>query len=82
MIVRASAREARTDVARDEAGEGRAGVAAERDKPFERHATENLPLVGGWLAGQLFGSAKNEAPDGAGEGRGTIPTPDWGNQSP
>ncbi|MDE0176118.1 MAG: hypothetical protein OYH76_20140, partial [Defluviicoccus sp.] len=82
MIVRGSAREARTDVARDEADEGRAGVAAERDKPFERHATENLPLVGGWLAGKLFGSAKNEAPDGAGEGRRTIPTPDWGNQSP
>ena len=82
MIVRGSAREARTDVARDEADKGRAGVAVERDKPFERHATENLPLIGGWLAGKLFGSAKNEAPDGAGHKRGTIPTPDWGNQSP
>ncbi len=82
MIVRGSAREARTEVARDDAREGRVGVAVETDKPFEHHATENLPLIGGWLAGQLFGSAKNEAPDGAGEGRGTIPTPDWGNQSP
>ena len=82
MIVRASAREARTEVARDDAREGRVGVAVETDKPFEHHATENLPLIGSWLAGKLFGSAKNEAPDGAGEGRGTIPTPDWGNQSP
>ena len=82
MIVRGSAREARTDVTRDDARDGRVGVAVETGKPFEHHATENLPLIGGWLAGQLFGSAKNEAPDGAGEGRGTIPTPDWGNQSP
>ena len=82
MIVRGSAREARTDVARDDARDGRVGVAVETGKPFEHHATENLPLIGGWLAGKLFGSARNEAPDGAGEGRGTIPTPDWGNQSP
>ena len=82
MTMKGTAREARQTVTRDEADEGRAGVAAERDKPFERHATENLPLIGGWLAGKLFGTAKNEAPDGAGEGRRTIPTPDFGNQSP
>ncbi len=34
-------------------------VAAETGKPFEQHATENLPVVGDWLAGQLFGTAKN-----------------------
>ena len=82
MIVRGSAREARTEIAREDALEGRAGVTVETQKPFERHATENLPFIGGWLAGQLFGTARNAAPDGAGEGRGTIPTPDWGNQSP
>ena len=82
MIVRGSAREARTQIAREDALEGRAGVAVERDKPFERHATENLPFIGGWLAGKLFGTAKNAAPDGAGEQPKTIPTPDWGNQSP
>ena len=82
MIVRGSAREARTDITRDDAIEGRAGVAAEREKPFERHATENLPLIGGWLAGKLFGTARNAAPDGAGEQPKTAPAPDWGNQSP
>ena len=82
MIVRGSAREARTGIAREDAREGRAGVAVETDKPFEHHATENLPFIGGWLAGQLFGTARNAAPDGAGEERKTIPTPDWGNQSP
>ena len=82
MIVRGSAREAKTGVMRDRALEGRAGVAAETEKPFEHHATENLPLIGGWLAGKLFGTAKNAAPDGTGEQPKTIPTPDWGNQSP
>ena len=82
MIVRGSAREARTEIAREGALEGRVGVAVETDKPFEHHATENLPFIGGWLAGKLFGTAQNAAPDGAGEGRRTIPTPDWGNQSP
>ena len=80
MIVRASAREARTAVTRDDALEGRAGVAAETEKPFEHHATENLPLIGGWLAGKLFGTARNAAPDG--EPPKTMPAPDWGNQSP
>ena len=82
LIVKGAAREARESVTKDEAAEGRAGVTAERRKPFEEHATENLPFIGGWLAGKLFGTAKNEAPDGAGEERKTIPTPDWGNQSP
>jgi len=82
LIVKGAAREAQQSVTGDEAAEGRAGVEAERNKPFEQHATENLPFIGGWLAGKLFGSAKNEAPDGAGEGRRTIPTLDFGNQSP
>ena len=82
MIVRGSAREAKTDVTRGDALEGRAGVAAERDKAFERHATENLPLIGGWLAGKLFGTARNAAPDGAEGQPRTIPTPDWKDQSP
>ena len=82
MIVRGSAREARTEIAREDAREGRVGVMVETDKPFEHHATENLPVIGGWLAGQLFGTARNAAPDGAEEQPKTIPTPDWGNQSP
>ena len=85
MIVRGAAREARTEITRDDAREGRARVAVEEGKPFERHATENLPVIGGWLAGQLFGTAKNAAPDGADEAGngGTVRfDPDWKDQSP
>ncbi len=63
MTVNEAGREARTSIAREDAREGRAGVAAETEKPFERHATENLPFIGEWLAGKLFGTAENAAPD-------------------
>ena len=85
MIVRGAAREARTEITRDDAREGRVRVAVEEGKPFEHHATENLPVIGGWLAGQLFGTAKNAAPDGADEAEsgGTVRfDPDWKDQSP
>ena len=68
MTVNEAGREARRTIARADTREGRAGVAAETEKPFERHATENVPVVGEWLAGKLFGTAGNEAPDGAGQG--------------
>ena len=67
MTVKEAGREARTEIAREDAREGRAGVSVQTEKPCEEHATENLPLVGGWLAGQLFGTARNAAPDGAAE---------------
>ena len=70
QIMKGAAREARQTVTGRETAEGRAGVAAERDKPFERHATENLPVVGDWLAGKLFGSAKNAVPTARRAGRG------------
>ena len=85
-IVKGAAREARESVTRDEAAQGRAGVAVEAKKPFEEQATENLPFIGGWLAGQLFGSARNAAPDGASEGGNragrTQDERDWGDSSP
>ena len=63
-----------------------AGVAAQTEKPSGQHATGNLPLIGGWLAGKLFGTAQNAAPDGT-EGpragpRPAAPEPDWREQSP
>ena len=70
---------------RDVAREGRAGVAVETRKPFEQHATEDLPVVGDWLAGQLFGTAKNAAPDAAPGAAGRNRPPDekgWGDSSP
>ena len=65
LIMKGAAREARQTVTGDEVSRGSAGVGAETEKPFERHATENLPVVGDWLAGNLFGSARNAAPDAA-----------------
>ncbi len=70
LIVKGAARGARETVTRDVAREGRAGVAVETGKPFEQHATEDLPVVGDWLAGQLFGTAKNAVPDAAPGGAG------------
>ena len=52
QIMKGTAREARQTVTGQEKAEGAAGVAAQTNKPFERHATENLPVVGDWLAGQ------------------------------
>ena len=86
QIMKETAREARTGIAREEAREGRAGVAAETNRPFEEHATENLPVIGDWLAGKLYGTAKNAVPDGApGEGGRDRPRQDqrdWGDASP
>ena len=65
MTVREAGREARAGIAREDAREGRAGVAVQAERPFEEHATENLPLVGDWLAQKLYGTARNAVPDGA-----------------
>ena len=86
MTMKGTAREARQSVTGQETAEGRAGVAVERGKPFEQHATENLPFIGGWLAGKLFGTAGNAAPDAApGNGETAGRTQDqrgWGDSSP
>ena len=86
MTVKEAGREARAGIAREEARDGRAGVAVETEKPFERHATENLPVIGDWLAGKLYGTAKNAVPDGAPGGpdgnRREADQRDWGDASP
>ena len=88
MMVSGAGREARTGLTRQEARKGHAGASVKVDKPFEQHATENLPVVGDWLAGKLYGTAKNAVPDGALDGtsggteRPARSDPDWGNQSP
>ena len=86
LKAKGTARQARQTVTRQEIAGGAAGVEAETKKPFEHHATENLPAVGEWLAGKLFGTAKNAVPDAApgGTGKGR-PLPDekgWGDSSP
>ena len=85
-VMKETGREARQTVTREEAREGRAGVAVETNRPFEEHATENLPVIGDWLAGKLYGTAKNAVPDAApGEGGRDRPRQDqrdWGDASP
>ena len=81
MTVGEAGRAARTEVTRDKARSESARVAVEADKPLEHHATESVPLIGGWLAGKLFGTAENAAPDTA-EQRPASREPDWGSQSP
>ena len=88
MMVKEAGREARTGITQEDARKGRAGASVEVDKPFERHAAENVPVVGEWLAGKLYGSAKNAVPDGPpggseeDEDRPVRPEPDWRDQSP
>ena len=85
MMVKEAGREARTGITQEDARKGRAGVAVETERPFEEHATRNLPVVGDWLAGKLYGTAKNAVPDEAPDGSGSPavrPEPDWRDQSP
>ena len=42
---------------------GRAAVAEELGKPFGEHAARTAPIIGDWLAGRIYGSARNAAPD-------------------
>ena len=74
MTVSEAGREARTGIARERTREGAAAAGVEADKPLERHATESVPLIGGWLADKLFGTAGNAAPDGV-EARPTDDPP-------
>ena len=69
MIVREVRREAKEGMTEERLSEGRAGVAVQAERPFAEHATEGLPLIGEWLAGRLYGTAGNEAPDGPDGGR-------------
>ncbi len=81
MTVSEAGREARAGQTEEKARAGRAGVAVQADKPLERHATESVPLIGGWLADKLFGTAENAAPDGA-EQTPERPAPDRRERSP
>ena len=83
---RGTVRVARTALAKDAVRHGRAEVAAEHDRTFREHASEgvlSVPVVGEWLAGKLYGTARNSAPDVAADpaGEGSPPRragPDWG----
>ena len=62
LDIREAGREARTGVTGGRIGRGNVKVAAEADKPFVEHATEEVPFIGEWLGGKLYGTARNAAP--------------------
>ncbi len=62
LDIREAGRTARAGVAGESIDQGRPRVAAETDKPFSEHVVEDLPVVGEWLVGKLYGTAKNAAP--------------------
>ena len=67
MTASEAGREARAGMTAERAGQGRAGIEAETARPFGEHAAGEVPVVGGWLAGKLYGTAKNTAPDAPGQ---------------
>ncbi len=67
LAVRAGERRERTRDAEAAVEAGRDAVEAERSQSMGRQVLEEVPLVGGWLAGRLYGTARNEAPGGAAE---------------
>ncbi len=83
-------REMTAQVARERIREGRAGIAVETDRPFAEHVVEDLPVIGGLLAGKMFGTAGNTEPDGESEPDGerepqrrpSRSDPHWWGESP
>ena len=63
MAAGAAEREDRQGDTGDDVRAGQADVDAEIEKPLARHGMESVPGVGDWLAGKLFGTAENAAPD-------------------
>ena len=64
LDIREAGRTARRGVTGERIGEGRPEIAAETDKPFGEHVAGEVPLVGEWLGGKLYGTARNAAPGG------------------
>ena len=66
LAQRGTVRGSRTELAEKVVREGRAAVTAERDGSFGEHAAEGVPVIGDRLAGKLYGTARNSAPDRSG----------------
>ena len=69
MAARTGERVERTRSTETTVGDGREAVESERSQPMGQQVLEEVPLIGGWLAGRLYGTARNEAPDAAPSGR-------------
>ena len=64
LDIREAGRTARAGVADESIDAGRPKVAAETEKPLGEHVATDLPVVGEWLGGKLYGTARNAAPGG------------------
>ncbi len=64
LDIREAGRAARRGVTGERIGEGRPEIAAETEKPLAEHVVRDLPAVGEWLGGKLYGTARNAAPGG------------------
>ena len=64
LDIREAGRTARAGVAGESIDSGRPKVAAETEKPLAEHVVRDLPVVGEWLGGKLYGTARNAAPGG------------------
>ena len=63
LATRAGDRRERTGTAESAVEEGRETVESETAQPMTQQVLEEVPLVGGWLAGRIYGTARNQAPD-------------------
>ncbi len=63
LRARQAGREERAKDVKAGMARGREGVKAELAKPFQEHAAKEAPFIGEWLAGKLYGTARNAAPD-------------------
>ncbi len=62
LDIREAGRTARAGAAGESIDAGRPKVAAETGKPLAEHVAGDLPVVGEWLGGKLYGTARNAAP--------------------
>ena len=63
LLQRNAEREDRAGAGEAAVETGRDAVEEERTQPMGRQVLEEVPLIGGWLAGRLYGTARNIAPD-------------------
>jgi len=83
LATREAGRHKRERSVQSDIGAGRAAIVTENERPLREHATEGVPFVGEWLAGKLYGTARNSAPAAAEQQAEEGPSarrsgPDWG----
>ena len=79
LDIREAGRTARAGVAGESIDSGRPKVEAETEKPLGEHVVRDLPVVGEWLGGTLYGTARNAVPGG--DERKAVPEPERKKES-